>query len=85
MASRTIHDAVSADAPPEFALQKAYAYDGDNMVYEGWAAPGVATSASGWAIRKNTYSGSNVVATQWAGGNGAFANIWDNRASLSYS
>ena len=37
-----------------------------------------------WRIRKLTTTGS-VLAIQWADGNQHFDNVWDNRASLSYT
>lgn len=55
-----------------------------NPVYVGLAPPGSATSAAVWQIKKLTYSGSNPTATQWAAG-GAFTQVWDNRASLTYA
>lgn len=75
-------DTVAADAPPGLALQKLYDYDvGGNLIYEGWAPCGIATAAAAWAIRKNTMSGSNLAATQWADGNTNMDNVWDNRAT----
>ena len=75
-----------SDVPPPIALQKQFDYDGSgNLIYEGWAAPGLATSAAVWAIKQNTYSGANLTAVKWAVGDSAFTNIWDNRAGLSYS
>lgn len=56
-----------------------------NLIYYGLSAMGSATSAAVWQIRKFTYSGSNVIDESWANGNNYFNNIWDNRASLSYS
>lgn len=57
-------------------------YDGsDNLIYEGKAEAGTATSSNGWLIRKYTWSGSNVTARQWA----PFNSVWDDRASLSYT
>lgn len=56
-------------------------YSGDNVIYEGKAMVGTATSASGWMIRKYTYDGDNVTQRNWA----PFNSIWDNRASLTYS
>ena len=62
------------------------AYDGsDNIEYVGNAKPGAATSESVWRIKKLTYSGSNVLTLQWAGGSPAYTAIWDSRASLVYS
>lgn len=60
-------------------------YSGENPVYVGEAAPGSATSAEAWRIRKLTYSGANLTDVEWADGDTDFNNIWDNRASLSYS
>jgi hypothetical protein len=52
--------------------------------YYGAALPGTATSAASWRIMKKSVSGS-VTTYAWAGGAATFVNIWDNRASLSYS
>jgi YD repeat-containing protein len=66
---------------------KRFGYDvSNNLIYEGSAVPGTATSAAAWAIRKYTYDGSgNATGINWAGGNTLMVNIWDNAASLSYS
>lgn len=59
---------------------------GLNPVYIGFASSGTSTSASSWRIMKLTYDvNSNVTDVQWAGGTTDFSNIYDNRASLSYS
>ena len=50
--------------------------------YVGEAVIGTATSAASWRIKK-VDSASGIVIT-WAG-TGVFDQIWDNRASLSYS
>lgn len=51
--------------------------------YIGEAAPASSTSASVWRIRKlDTTSG---VALLYADGNTQFDNVWDNRASLTYT
>ena len=62
-------------------------YDGGaNPIYMGRAAPGTATSAAAWQIRKLTYDGSdNVIAIQFADGTNDYDQVWDNRAGLSYS
>ena len=52
--------------------------------YYGWAVPGTAGSAAGWRMMRRTVS-STVSTYEWADGNSSFDNIWDNRASLSYS
>jgi len=61
------------------------AYTGNLITYQGWAAPGTATSAAGWAIVLYTYSGNLLTGITWAGGAAAFNQVWDDRASLSYS
>lgn len=66
--------------------QQIFDYDGSNhLIYQGWAQPGQATSASVWRIRKLTYSGDNVTNIQFPSGSPAFAYVWDDRVSLSYS
>lgn len=55
-----------------------------SVSYKGEAAPGASTSAAQWRIAKITTTGNDIDIT-WADGNTGFDNIWDNRASLSYS
>lgn len=57
---------------------------GDNTFYIGRAVPGTATTTAAWEIRKLLTLGNNVEIL-WADGDGNYDNIWDNRASLSYS
>jgi hypothetical protein len=57
---------------------------GSSTFYIGRAVPGTATSAASWEIRKLLTLGNNVEIL-WADGDGNYDNIWDNRASLSYS
>jgi len=52
--------------------------------YIGQSSPGTATSASLWRIRRITSSGT-VTTISFAGGEDKFNQVWDNRASLSYS
>ena len=52
--------------------------------YIGEAIPGTATSAALWRIKRMVETGPDLVIT-WADGNESFDNVWDNRASLSYS
>lgn len=53
------------------------------VLYVGQALPGTATSAASWSIKKiDTTSG---IVIKWADGDTLYDNIWDNRASLSYS
>jgi hypothetical protein len=53
------------------------------ITYVGEAVIGTATSSATWRIKKlNSTSGLIIT---WADGNDSFDNVWDNRASLSYS
>lgn len=54
------------------------------VTYVGVANTGTLTSAASWKIKKITESGSQLIIT-WADGNSNEDNIWDNRASLTYS
>lgn len=54
------------------------------VTYVGKADPGTATSSAGWQITR-LVSSSTLLITTYADGNSSFDNIWDNRASLSYS
>lgn len=57
---------------------------GSLISYIGKAAIASATSSAVWQIQKMDETGGDVVIT-WADGDDSFNNIWDNRASLSYS
>jgi hypothetical protein len=59
----------------------------DNLtttVYVATAPFGTLDSAPTWSIKRLTFSGTLVI-TEWANGNDSNANIWTNRALLSYS
>lgn len=54
------------------------------VLYVGKAVIGTGTSAATWQVMQVTTAG--VITTiAWADGDSGFDNIWDNRASLSYS
>lgn len=55
-----------------------------SVSYFGFALPGTATSAPSWRIMKKNVV-STVTSYTYANGSTDFVNIWDNRASLSYS
>lgn len=60
--------------------------DTGTTLYQGWAVPGTATSAASWRIRRVVSSGTPTdTSITFADGNDSFDNIWNNRASLSYS
>lgn len=54
------------------------------VTYFGWALPGVSTGQAKFRIKKMTVSGT-VTTLLKADGNDELDNIWDNRASLTYS
>jgi hypothetical protein len=54
-----------------------------DTTYIGKAPIGTATSSATWQVAKLATS-SGLIKT-WADGNASYDNIWDNRASLSYS
>ena len=58
---------------------------GSSIVYYGYANPGTATSAASWRIMKMDKSADPDFTITWADGNDNYDNIWDNRASLTYS
>lgn len=55
----------------------------DTIIYIGRALPTALTSEASWRISRVDTSVS--LETLFADGNGNYDNIWDNRASLSYS
>jgi hypothetical protein len=70
----------------ELQLEEATRLDdvGGGVSYVGKAIPGTATSAGSWQVKRLTEAAGDVV-VEYADGNNAYDNIWDNRASLSYS
>lgn len=55
---------------------------GATYTYVGAAVCGTATSSALWQVKRVTNASGDVV---WADGDGSYNNVWDNRASLSYS
>lgn len=58
--------------------------EGSGITYIGKAQIGSATSSAEWQIQRITESGSST-SIDWANGADEFDQVWDNRASLSYS
>lgn len=56
--------------------------DGATYLYVGKAAVGTLNGDSVWQIQRITQADTTV---EWADGDADFDNVWDNRASLSYS
>ena len=71
------------------ATRKKLIYDGVSSTdqYVGEASFNSATSEPVWRIIKLTYSGTDnkVLTLTYADGDDEFNNVWDDRASLSYS
>jgi hypothetical protein len=55
-----------------------------NLIYKGFASPAASTDAPVWAIQRISIS-NEIASYQWARGAKNFDNIWNNRATLSYS
>ncbi len=54
------------------------------LSYLGKALPGSATSSPVWQIKKITITGT-VTAIKLANGSSGFNQVWDDRASLTYT
>lgn len=59
--------------------------DPPTLAYLGKAYPGASTASAVWQVQKLVYGTDGDVTITWADGNSAFDNVWDDRASLSYS
>lgn len=55
-----------------------------NIVYYGYADPGVKPEARMWAIRRVVREG-DLFSYEWANGEQSFINSWDSRYSLTYA
>jgi hypothetical protein len=57
------------------------------VTYIGEAAPGTLSSAASWRIQRITFitPGEDDAEIEWADGDSDFNNVWNNRASLTYS
>lgn len=75
---------ISASGAPIADLQVLLDEASSTVLYVGQAVLGSATSAAFWRMRRITTSGT-VTTVAYADGNANFDNVWDNRASLSYS
>lgn len=73
--------------PADLRFTKAMAYDGSNRLqYLGYALPGSSKAAPVWLIKLLTYNaGGYQTDEQYAGGKANFNQIWNDRASLSFS
>lgn len=55
------------------------------ITYVGKATAGTATSTAIWQIQRLTSTAGGNLTIEYADGNILYDNVWDNRASLSYS
>jgi len=90
MGHRSDIDAANAKIQEiELGIPLALRYDQDadppTVAYVGQAQPGTSEAVAGWRIQKLVFGGDGDITVQWADGNGLFDNIWNNRASLSYT
>ena len=58
---------------------------GATIAYIGKANAGTTTSAAAWQVRRLTFNAEGDVITAYADGDGNFDNVWDDRATLTYS
>jgi hypothetical protein len=58
--------------------------DQTSVIYLGSAPINSASSNPVWSIKRLSISG-GAITIEWADGNDLNDNVWDNRASLSYS
>lgn len=87
MASETIYDILKSyydGSANSQALAQRVDDAGGGVTYVGKSAAGSATNGALWQIQRITESAGDIT-IQWADGDANFNNIWDNRASLSYS
>jgi hypothetical protein len=69
----------------DVALSKQVDFIDDNHIYIGEANPGSTFSAAVWRIKYIVILSDGDVSITWADGNDSFDNVWNNRASYSYS
>ncbi len=74
---------VSGLTVPELGYALKFDDSASPVLYLAEGPTGAATSAALWRIMRITTSSGVVI--EWADGNDLFDNVWDNRASLSYS
>lgn len=55
-----------------------------DIIYKGYATPGVSGSQPLWRIVRLTINTEGDVTEEWADGDANFDNVWDNRGSLTY-
>ena len=69
----------------EVPLMKRIDFINDNLLYKGFAEPGVLPSSPSWRIIRITIGNDGDVTEEYADGNANYDNVWNNRTILSYS
>lgn len=57
----------------------------DTVTYVGKASPGTSVAAASWQVFRMTTTLEGDLSLEYADGNAAYDNVWDNRASLTYT
>jgi hypothetical protein len=71
---------------PDFIYAQRVDEASSTVFYKGWANPGASAAAAVWRLQRITLSTLDADATiEWAEGNTNYDNVWNDRASLSYS
>ena len=58
---------------------------GTTLAYVGKAPAGTLASAAAWQVKKLVFAADGGVTTTMADGDATFSNIWNDRATLTYS
>ena len=70
----------------EDMFTKRFAYASNGLIeYVGFAKVGTADAGGTWAIKKNAYTGNQIISIKWGSGNTEFDKCWDSRASYAYT
>ena len=80
--SSTDNDTTWADDEVDYTTRIDFV--GETVIYSGKAAVGTIESASAWQIKRVTFAPDGDTTTEFADSDGAFDNVWDDRAGLSY-
>lgn len=56
-----------------------------SITYFGFSVPGSLSSDAAWRVLRKEVVSDTITEFKYAGGNDAYDNVWNDRASLSYS
>ena len=74
----------SAQVEQVAGMAKGFDFSTSDTLYRGWANVGSSSASAVWRIQRISIS-DGVYTFEWADGDADFDNVWDDRASLSYS